>query len=253
MSSLAISLIVLACALGGMLLGVLLHTRLPDHHTRDDSKDVMKTATGMMATLVALIIGLLVSSAKSTFDATNASITQGGAKAITLDRMLARYGPEAKPARDVLRRTLAAGVERIWPTGSGQRADVAGMEAATGMEDVFDKVRELPAQGEAQQYLKSQALSLSADLMQSRWMLIEQSQNDLPVVFLAALTFWLAVLFVGFGLLSPRNPTALSALFVLAVSMAAAVFLILELNHPLEGGIKVSSAPLQKALAVTGK
>ena len=78
MSSLAIALIILACMASGILLGVILHYVLPEHHTQHDSKEIMKLAAGMMATLVALIIGLMVSSAKSAFDTTNASITQGG-------------------------------------------------------------------------------------------------------------------------------------------------------------------------------
>lgn len=253
MYSLIIALIVLACMLGGLLVGLILRSNLPDHHTQDDSKDVMKTAAGMMATLVALIIGLLVSSAKSSFDATSANITQGGAKIITLDRILSRYGPETKGIRDDLQRTIAAGVERIWPSDSTHQADLKWLEGATGMEDVYDKIRELAPQNESQQYLKSQALSLGGELMQSRWMMIEQSQNTLPTAFLLVLVFWLAVLFAGFGLLTPRNLTAISALSICAVSMAGAIFLIMELNRPLEGTIKVSSAPLQKAISIIDK
>ncbi len=239
--------------LGGMWLGVLLRKVLPEHHTQDDSKDMMKTAAGMMATLVALIIGLLVSSAKNSFDTTNASITQAGAKIITLDRFLSRYGAEAKGVREDLRRAVASGVERVWPSDTARGIDLAGAETATGMEDVYDRIRELAPPNESQQYLKTQALQLGADLMQARWMMIEQSQNSLPAAFLIVLVFWLAVLFATFGLLTPRNLTALAALFVCAVSMAGAVFLILELNHPLEGAIKASSVPLLKALAIIGK
>jgi hypothetical protein len=252
-SSLGIAFITLACMLGGMLLGVLLRKFLPEHHTQDDSKDVMKTAAGMIATLVALIIGLLVSSAKSSFDTASASITQGGAKIITLDHLLARYGPEAKSIRELLRRSVAAGVERVWPSDHARKADLAGVEGATGMEDVYDKIRDLAPQNDAQQYLKSQALQMSADLMQSRWMVLEQSQNALPTAFLVVLVFWLAVLFASLGLLSPRNLTAITALFTCAVSMSGAIFLIMELNRPLEGSIKVSSAPLHKALSIIGK
>jgi hypothetical protein len=252
-SSLQIAAIILACMLGGTLLGLLFRHFLPDHHIRDDSKDVLKTVAGMMATLVALIIGLLVSSAKSSFDQTSASITQGGAKIITLDHILARYGPEARGVRDLLAQTVADGVERIWPTDGVHKTDLAGAEKVAGMEDVYDKIRELSPKNESQQYLKGQAQQLGADLMQSRWMLVEQSQNHLPAVFLVVLTFWLTVLFAGFGLLAPRNLTALTGLFICALSMAGAIFLILELNRPLEGAIKVSDAPLRKALTFIGK
>ena len=253
MSSLSIALTTLGCMLGGVLLGVLLRSVLPSHHTKDESKDVTKTAAGMMATLVALIIGLLVSSSKSSFDVTNAGITQSGAKIITLDRILARYGPETHELRQQLRTVIATGMERIWPSEGERKLDMAGMENATGMEDIYDKIRELAPKTDAQQYLRGQALQLSFDLMQSRWLIIEQSQNQIPTTFLIVLTFWLTVLFTNFGLLAPRNFTALSALLICAVSMAGAIFLILELNRPLEGSIKVSNAPLLKALSLIGK
>ncbi len=102
-SSLTIALISLACLSGGILLGAILRAFLPEHHLRDDSKDVVKTAAALIATLAALVLGLLVSSAKSSFDTMNSGVTQAGAKIILLDRVLARYGPEAKEVRDLLR------------------------------------------------------------------------------------------------------------------------------------------------------
>src|SRR3954447_15907244 len=119
MSSFVATLIVLASMGAGTLLGSLLRRRLPDAHLRDDSKDVVKTASGMIATLVALVIGLLVSWAKSSFDQANAGITEMGARIITLDRLLGRYGPEAAPIRGRLREAGAAGGGRVWPAGPG--------------------------------------------------------------------------------------------------------------------------------------
>jgi hypothetical protein len=252
-SSLAIVFITLVCMLGGLLLGLYLRDVLPEHHTREDSKDIVKTAAGMMATLVALIVGLLVSSAKDSFDATNASITQTGAKIITLDHFLSRYGSEAKGVRVHLRGSVASAVERFWPNDSTQHVDLKVLDTSTRMDEVYDEIRGLAPRNDSQQYLKSQALQLGADVMQSRWLVVEQSQTGLPTIFLVVLTFWLTVLFAHFGLLAPRNPTAILALFVCAMSMSGAIFLILELNHPLEGRIKISSAPMQKALSLIGK
>ena len=253
MSALLTAFIIFAFMLSGIVLGSYLRVVLPDHHTQADSKDILMSSAGMMATLVALIIGLLVSSAKDSYDVTNSSITQGGAKIITLDYYLSRYGSEAKEVRELLPQAVSSGIERIWPNERRQGADLAKMEAATEMADIYNKIRELSPQNDSQKYLHSQALQLSADMMQSRWMLIEQSQTNLPRIFLVVLTFWLTVLFALFGLLAPRNLTAKSALFVCALSMSGAIFLILELNHPLEGSIKVSSAPLHKALSLIGK
>ena len=253
MSSPLIATVILACMLSGMVLGSSLRLVLPEHHTQADSKDILMTSAGMMATLIALIIGLLVTSAKSTYDETNSSITQGGAKIITLDYYLAQYGPEAKELRVLLRQSTAAAIERIWPDEGVQGAVWAKMAAVDETADLYNKIRELSPRNDGQKYLQTQALQIAADMMQTRWMLIEQSEVNLPRMFLSVLSFWLVVLFVQFGLLAPRNRTALSAVFICALSMAGAIFLILELNHPLEGRIKISSAPMQKALSLIGR
>ena len=245
--------VILVCMLSGMALGSYLRLVLPDDHTQADSKDILMSSAGMMATLIALIIGLLVTSAKGNYDNTTSGITQSAAKIITIDYYLSNYGPDAKASRDLMRQATATAIERVWPNESTQGADLTKMETATGMADVYSKIRELSPQNDSQKYLQSQALQISADMMQSRWMLIEQSQTNLPRIFLVVLTFWLTVLFAQFGLLAPRNRTAKSALFICSLSMSCAIYIILELNNPLEGTIKVSSAPLHKALSLIGK
>lgn len=239
--------------LGGILLGSTLRVILPNDHTQADSKDILMASAGMMATLIALIIGLLVTSAKDTYDVTTLRITQAGAKIITLDYYLSGYGPEAKEVRELLPQAIASGIERIWPNESKHGADFAKMESETEMANVYNKIRELSPKNDSQKYLQTRALQLMDDIMQSRWMVIEQSQTNLPRAFLVVLTFWLTVLFAQFALLAPRNRTAMSALFICAISMSGAIFLILELNQPLEGAIKMSSTPLHKALLLIGK
>ena len=253
MPALLIAFIIFAFMLGGILLGSTLRVILPDDHTQADSKDILMASAGMMATLIALIIGLLVTSAKGTYDVTTLRITQVGAKIITLDYYLSRYGPEAKEVRELLPQAIASGIERIWPNESKHGADLAKMESETEMADVYNKIRELSPKNDSQKYLQTRALQLMDDIMQLRWMVIEQSQTNLPRVFLVVLTFWLTVLFAQFGLLAPRNWTAMSALFICAISMSGAIFLILELNQPLEGAIKMSSTPLHKSLLLIGK
>ncbi|MCX7105297.1 MAG: DUF4239 domain-containing protein [Methylococcales bacterium] len=253
MPALLIAFIIFAFMLGGILLGSTLRVILPDDHTQADSKDILMASAGMMATLIALIIGLLVTSAKGTYDVTTLRITQVGAKIITLDYYLSRYGPEAKEVRELLPQAIASGIERIWPNESKHGADLAKMESETEMADVYNKIRELSPKNDSQKYLQTRALQLMDDIMQLRWMVIEQSQTNLPRVFLVVLTFWLTVLFAQFSLLAPRNRTAMSALFICAISMSGAIFLILELNQPLEGAIKMSSTPLHKSLLLIGK
>lgn len=248
MTSIVVALLVLACTVSGVLAGMFLRRRLPGHHLQDESKDVLKTATGLIATLVALILALLVGSAKGTLDAMNNGLTQTSAKAIALNRLLVRYGPEAEDPRDLLRRSLAATIERIWPAGTAKGPNLAAVQAATGAEDVYQSIQQLSPKTEAQRSLQAQALQISGDLMQGRWLLIQQAQASLPMVFLVVLVFWLTVLFTSFGLLAPSHATPIVALVVCALSVSAAVFLILEMSSPLQGVMKVSSIPLRRAV-----
>ena len=134
MSSMTIGLISAGCIFGGALLGLFLQGLLPEHHLRDTSKDTVKVVAGTIATLSALVLGLLVGSAKSSFDATNTAIVQNGAKIILLDRVLAAYGPETKDLREQFRGTVAAGIEMFWPEEKKEGSGMAGFERANAME-----------------------------------------------------------------------------------------------------------------------
>jgi hypothetical protein len=249
MSSLLTALITLVCLSAGTILGSVIRKRLPEHHLRDDSRDVVKMASGMIATLVALVIGLLVSSSKSSYDQASGEVTQIGARVILLNRLLERYGPETKVIRERMSKAIATSVEHIWPT-NGRIPSLAGIEQTTGMDDVHDLIGKLTPQDEARRVLRSHALETCIDLAHSRWLIIEQAQTTLPAAFLAMLVFWLTVLFASLGLLAPRNATTWCSLFVCAVSMAGAIYLILEMARPLEGAVQISPAPLKKALSV---
>jgi hypothetical protein len=250
MFSLNVALITLACVTAGLVAGALVARILPGHHLRDESRDILKTASGLIATLVALVLGLLVGSTKSSFDSANAGIMQAGAKYIALDHHLARYGLEANDLRRDLREALRESIERIWPSDGqdGGNAEDDGM--AEGLERLHTSIVNLQPSNDAQKAIQANALGVSNDLLQARWLLVEQTQYALPGAFLVVLIFWLSVLYIGFGMLTPRNATAFAALLICAVSISAALFLILELNHPFDGAIKVSSLPLEKALAL---
>jgi hypothetical protein len=253
MTSGATVLVMAACIFGGALLGLVLQGRLPAHHLGKDSHDIVKLGAGMIATLTALVLGLLVSSAKSSFDATSAGLVQVSARFILLDRALARYGPEAAPARAQLRRVVAASIEAVWPEEKTGVSGLTALERGKGVEILQEALGGLTPRTDAQREALSSARQLIADVAQTRWVVIEQAQTPLPTPFLVVLTVWLTVLFVSFGLYAPRNATVVTVLFVCACSMAGAIFLVLEMNRPLEGSIRVSSAPLRKALEHLGR
>ena len=253
MHSLTIGLISAGSIFAGGLLGMSLQQRLPGHHLSKEMQDLVKLSAGTIATLTALVLGLLVSSAKSSFDTINTGIVHGSAKYILLDRELARYGPETKDAREELKRTVAGAIERVWPTGKAEGSAVTAVERVNGVELVQEKLRELTPQNDAQREAYAHAQQIAADLGETRWLLIEEAQNQLPVPLLLILVFWLMLLFVSFGLFAPRNVTAVVVLLIGASAISAAIFLVLELNQPLDGMIKVSSAPMQNALRHLGQ
>lgn len=237
----------------GALLGLLLSRLLPEEHLRDNSRATVKVVTGMIATLAALVLGLLISSANTSFDAVDTAITQSGAKVILLDRALANYGPETKDAREHLRHIVVDGIEMFWPEEKAEGAGLAGFERTNAMEELQTKIRGLTPGTDLQRQLRSEGEKLSGEMLEARWLLIARAQHVVPKVFLVVLLFWLTMLHIGFGLLAPRNATVITALIISALSVSGAMFLILEMNQPLSGMIKVSSAPLRKALEHLGR
>lgn len=253
LSSQIIFIISAGCIFGGAVLGLLLSGLLPEGHLRDNSRSTVKVVTGMIATLAALVLGLLISSANNSFDAVDTAITQSGARIILLDRTLAHYGPETKDAREQLRSIVVVGIEMFWPKEKVQGAGLAGFERTTAMEELQSRIRDLTPATDTQRQLRSEAEKLSGEMLEARWLLIAQAQRAIPRVFLVVLLFWLTMLHVGFGLLAPRNATVITALVISALSVSGAMFLILEMNQPLDGMIKVSSAPMRKALEHLGR
>jgi hypothetical protein len=254
MSSIIIGLIAFVCAFGGAVLGLLLRNILPEHHLSKESRDAVLMGTGLIATLTALVLGLLISSAKQSFDGMNDSLTQGGAKIILLDRAMANYGPETKEIRDLLRRSLTMGIAKIWPEGKVKMEEFTAFEKSpVGMEVIQDKLRNLAPRNDSQRMLQTRAVQLTNDVLEARWLTIEQAQITMPAAFLVILLFWVAILFICIGLFAPANKTVIAIMLVCAMSVAGAVFLVREMNHPLQGVMKVSSAPLIKALEHLGK
>jgi hypothetical protein len=253
MSSTTIALASTGCIFAGALIGMVLQKLLPEHHLSKESHDIVKLGAGIVATLTALVLGLLISAAKSSFDALNEGIVQGSAKIILLDRALARYGPETKAVREQMRQSLAATIESLWPRGRPDVPVLDTFERAQGLELLQDKLRELRPQNDTQRQALARIQQLANDLSQIRWLAIEQAQSRLPFPILVVLVFWLAALFVSFGLFAPRNATVVTVLFVSACSVSAAIFLVLELNQPVSGLIRTSNAPLRNALQHLGE
>jgi len=253
MQSIAISLLLLLCIFGSACLGMLLRTRLPTAHFNDDSKDMLKLAMGLVATMAALVLGLLTASAKTSFDVETSEVQQGAAKIIQLDRLLARYGPEAKPVRDELKALIALRLQLTWPEEYPASGSAKPSESPVVQERFLDHLDALEPKNDTQRDLQSAAVQLWHDLLATRWLVYSQAARPLPTPFLIVMGLWLSVLFAAFGLIAARNATTVAGLLVCAVVVSTSVFLILEMNRPLDGLIKISSLPLRYALSQLGR
>ena len=253
MTAWSVAFITFACVFGGALVGMWLRGRLPEHHLREDSKDMVRLVTGLIATLSALVLGLLIASSKSSFDAVNEGFKESAAKIILVDRALAQYGPEAREVREALRNAYAARIRQLFPDDRSSGTVGDSLHGPASVAALDQKLLALAPASELQRLQKARALQLSDEIAQARWMAFEEVGTRTPPVFLAVLVAWLTAMFASFGLYAPQNRTTITALVIGALSVATAIFLIEEMSDPLGGIIAISSTPMLNALGMLGK
>jgi len=248
-SSWVTAVVVTVCLLAGAFAGRRLRAVLPQHHLSEESKETVKLGIGLVATLVALLLGLLVASAKAAFDTKSSEIEHIAAQVLQLDRTLRQYGPEAVPARRALRDLVAARLKRGW----GEPSFVSeGMYLAklNLLDSVQGQIHALVPANDQQRWVRGQALALVAGLSEARWLLIEQTGSAVSTPLVVLMVSWLMVIFVTLGLFSPRNGTVLVVICLCAGSVSTAVYLLLELDRPFAGLLRISQEPLRMALAI---
>jgi len=252
-SAFEISLIVLACVFGGAMLGLHLKTWVPEHHLSSDSKDVIKLATGIIATMAALLLGLLISSAKSSFDQFDHELIIDAARVVLLDRTLAEFGPETRDFRDLLKSYYTSRVDLVTSGNDSRLAKLGSSKLVNEMEGLRARIRQLSPGNDAQHLLQTQALQIADELVFSRWLLLLEKDNSVSMTLVWLLVVWLSMVFAAFGMLAPRNHTVVAALFMSTLAVSGAIFMILELNAPLTGLIRISNASMLDAAAHLGQ
>lgn len=238
---------------GGALFGLWLQKVLPDQHLTSETKEIVRLATALVATISALVLSLLVSSAKSSFDKFDDELTQNAAKIVMLDRTLDEYGPQTSAIRASVKASYARRIEMLFSNAVAAKEEVDGASAVTREENIDSSLFALMPDGPVQQGLQARALEINSDINMTRALIHAQREDSLPTALLIVLGGWLAMIFATFGLFAPRNAVVVGVLLVCAVSAAGAVFLILEMNTPFNGLVTLSSAPLEEALLSLGQ
>jgi len=246
LSAIALSFIALACLISGIVLGTLLRNALPEQSLSGDAKDVVRLGTGLIGTIAALVLGLLIASAKSSHDTQKAQVRQMTANIILLDSFLAEFGGDARVPRELLRRVVISLVDRVWHHSSKQVA--APFEASSEAEAFNAQIQKLSPQTEAQHSLRTRMIKITTEIWRTRLLLFTEKDEALPMPFLVVLVFWLTIIFVSFSLFAQPSPMVIGELLIFALSATGAIYLILELSQPFGGLMQIRSDPLRNAL-----
>jgi hypothetical protein len=217
---------------------------LPKEHLSENAKDVIKVTMAMLATLAALVLGLLTASAKSSLDDKENAVRSWPAEALLLDRTLAQYGPEAQGARELLKQAIAARIAQLWP-GSGEAVTPAKIGEGAGIEGVQQALLALTPKTDAQRWLQSTALQTTNTIAARRWLIAQQIASNLRWPFLVVLNLLACCHFCELRPVRAAQYYRGSRSFVAALSVAGSIFLILEMDQPYSGFIKIKSDPLR--------
>jgi uncharacterized membrane protein YqgA involved in biofilm formation len=245
---LIIGLIVFATILAGAFIGWVLRQRLPEHHLADETKSLVSVSMAVVATVSALVLGLLISNANASFSTLGGEVTALSAQILRLDQILRRYGSETDPARDTLRQYAELKTSDLFPDGNPTHVSLGDQSTYELLQQLEDSLLALKPANSRDQWWLGQAMTLAAKIGDTRWLLAQQVRQGTPKAFLALLVFWLTLLFASFGLFAPRNLTSAVTLTLCALAVAGAFGMILELERGFGGLIHISPQPMRQAV-----
>lgn len=248
MHSLLVALLFACAVLCGALMGRAARRWLPASHLDTDTKDMVKIGVGFLATLAALVLGLVVASAKSTFDTRTQQVQAAAAKVIQLDLTLRRIGAPADAVRAKLHALLAFKLEQLENGTYGEALvkDVTGAHA--GADALQDEIALAVSRDPAHAAGWAKVDQLGGETGQIIAQASAQSGSSIMTPMLVLLGLWFTIIMAGWNLVSPHNGTTLTVNLLCAVSLAAAILLLLEMDRSFSGMVTVSSAPLRLAL-----
>jgi len=245
---LIIGLIVFATILAGAFAGWVLRQRLPEHHLAEETKSLVSVSMAVVATASALVLGLLISNANSSFSTLGGEVTSLSAQILRLDQILRRYGPETDPARETLRHYAELKTADLFPDDHPANVRLSATSTYELLQQLEDSLLALKPANSRDQWWLGQAMTLAAKIGDARWLLAQQVRQGTPTAFLALLVFWLTLLFASFGLFAPRNLTSAVTLTLCALAVAGAFGMILELERGFGGLIHISPQPMLQAV-----
>lgn len=253
MNAILAGTVTFVCTFGLAMLGIIIRRALPESHLRKESEDVVRLGMGLVATTTAVLLGLVMASEQTSFNSTEATVRDGFFDFLTLDRALAHYGPETRTIRDHIRETAQSRLETAWFHGVSDKNRGPGFQPGQGAEAIEEEVLALQPNTDQQRWFKSQALDAVESVLKTRWSVFASGGSSVPGTFVVVMIAWLSVIFASFGLFAPRNATVIVSFAIASISVAAAIFLILELDSPFDGLIRIPKGPMEFVVQNLGK
>jgi hypothetical protein len=249
MNSILISSTVFVVVFGGALAGMGFRQVLPENQLGPEAKDVIRLATGLLVTMTALVLGMLVSTANSSYQDRKNELAEMGSNFVLVDGLLASYGPDARALRGELRGLAETGLERVWPSDAPQ----ASLKPADDSQFFYDHLRNLAPKDDAQVAVKAAAISAAINLRHTYWlMFLGMEQSSLSFPLLLVVVSWLTFIFTSFGLFAPGTKAVFVTLVACALAVSGAVFIIMAMYTPFSGVMRISSSPIRDALSLMG-
>jgi hypothetical protein len=246
MSALEISGIVFVLVFSGAPVGMALRRILPDKHFGVDAKDTVRLATGLIVTMTGLVLGMLVSSAKTYYDGQKKVVAEMSSQIIVLDSLLTEYGPETRQTRIEAHQFVEDALNRIWPPEKSQSFQLKPKDNTEG---VNAELQRLVPKDASQASVKMQVSELIKSLKKTYWLMyLESEQASMSIPLLIVVTSWLVAIFISFGIFAPPNFTVMVSLVICAFAVSAAIFMIMEMYAPFTGVLKISPAAVRDAL-----
>jgi hypothetical protein len=222
-----------------------LYERLPERHRVTETEGIVRLIANIFVVLASLVLGLMINSARTTFDGVDKAVHAYATQIILLDRTMRQYGPETEPARQSLRAYVEQAAQRM-----AQSDPVLGSRTAESLlNDVSRGLRALKPADADHIELKQRAERRFETLYEMRWALVEQSEGSIPLPLTLLLVAWLMMVFASYGYRAPHNAVMISSFAVSAVLIAGTIYLTLDMEVPFDGTIQVSPMPLERALA----
>jgi hypothetical protein len=242
-----VGLIVLTVILAGTFAGWKLRKLLPAEQLTEETRSLVSVSTAIVATVSALVLGLLISNANSTFIRLGGEVTALSAQILRLDKILFRYGSDAQPARETLREYAKQKTADMFPENP-ENVRLGNPSTYELLQRLEDRLLALKPQNPRDQWWMGQAMTLASKIGDTRWLIAQQVGQGTPKAFVTLLVFWLALLFASFALFAPHNLTSAVILTLSALAVTGAVAMFLELEQGFGRIIHISPKPMRQAV-----